>query len=44
MSLDLKECPHCKVGHTEQTYIDNLKVCPNCGYHMSDGNKPREMR
>ena len=31
---DLKECPHCKVGHTEQTYIDNLKVCPNCGYHL----------
>ena len=34
MSLDLKEWPHCKFGHTEQTYIDNLKVCPNCGYHL----------
>ena len=34
MSLELIECPHCKVGHTEQTYIDNLKVCPNCGYHL----------
>lgn len=32
--MELKECPHCKVGHTEQVYIDNLKVCPECGYHL----------
>ena len=34
MNNELKECPHCKVGYSEQTYIDNLKVCPNCGYHL----------
>lgn len=34
MNNELKECPHCKVGYSEQTYIDNLMVCPNCGYHL----------
>lgn len=32
--MELKECPHCKVGHTKETYVNNLEVCPECGYHL----------
>ena len=35
--MELKECPHCKVGHTKETYEKNLEVCPECGYHLRMG-------
>lgn len=28
------ECTHCKVVHDEQTFKNNLMVCPECGKHL----------
>lgn len=28
------DCPHCKVSHEDEVFIDNLMVCPHCGCHL----------
>lgn len=28
------ECPHCKVSREDTVFIKNLRVCPECGFHL----------
>lgn len=36
-------CSHCNTKSYINPDFPYADYCPNCGYHMSDGNKPREM-